>query len=291
MRSFFIINPRAGARKDLSALPKRLPADAAWAHTERAGHAAELARGAARAGFEAVVACGGDGTVNEVLNGLMGSEAELRPALGLLPVGTANDLARSLGLARGVEAALARLQAGATRRMDVGVAVGAFGERFFGISAFVGAAAVMAERANRTGKPMRGLAGYLPHLSGVLRYRADVTVEADGTAWRGPILSVQAANGATGGGGLPIHPGARLDDGLLDLMVIRAASLPQTLALLALLPMGLHTRLPFVSRRAAREVTLSGEGVALALDGEIVGTLPARIGVRPGALHVVAPPG
>jgi diacylglycerol kinase family enzyme len=172
--------------------------------------------------------------------------------------------------------------------MDAGFATGAFGERFFGVSAFAGAAAEMAERANRRGKRHRGVIGYLPGLPSVMRFRADVQVAADGEAWTGAAISVQAAN-APYGGGLRVHPSALLDDGLLDLMVIRAVPLLARWALLGLLPLGLHPLLPFVSRRAVREVTLAGGNAPLCLDGEIVGTLPARISVRRHALKVIAP--
>jgi diacylglycerol kinase family enzyme len=173
--------------------------------------------------------------------------------------------------------------------MDVGVAAGVFGERYFGVSAFVGAAAEMAARANRRGKRFRGVAGYLPGLPSVMTFRADVEVAADGENWSGTAISVQVAN-APFGAGLPIHPGARLDDGLLDLMIIRAASVPARWTLLALLPFGLHPRLPFVSRRSVREVALAGDRAPLCLDGEIVGSLPARISLLPHALNVIAPP-
>lgn len=286
MRTFYIINPRAGAWR----IRRLFPAGSAWALTDGPRHAVELTRNAAYAGYEAVAACGGDGTVNEVLNGLMEVGEGHRPALGIVPMGTANDLARSLGLPLRADAALRLLGGGILCPMDVGTAAGAWGERYFGVSAFAGAAAEMAARANRRRKWLPGLAGYLPWLPRFLPYSALLAVRADGEEWSGHALSVQAANGATGGGGLQVHPGARLDDGLLDVMIIRAASLTRTLGLLANLPSGRHTRLPQVIRRSARRVEISGDSVSLALDGEIVGTLPARIGIRPRAVRVIGGP-
>lgn len=285
MRTFYIVNPKAGAWR----IRRMFPDGVSWALTDGPRHGIELTRNAAAAGFEAVVACGGDGTVNEILNGLMELGADHRPALGIVPMGTANDLARSLGVPLKRKSALAVIAAGKTRLMDVGSAEGSWGSCFFGVSAFAGAPAEIAARANRRHKLLPGLAGYLPWLPGFLLYRAQISVKTGRAEWSGPALSVQAANGRTGAGGLPVHPDARLDDGQLDLMIIPAAPLPRTLELLARLPLGRHTRLPEIIQCSTREVELSGDNVSLALDGEVVGTLPARIGISPGAVRVIVP--
>lgn len=289
MRRLFIINPKSGNGTAAKKWPGYAgnPAVTEWQWTDAPGHARRLASEAADSGFESVVAVGGDGTVNEVIDGILETPLEARPSLGILPGGTGDDFARSLGCPLDWNDALASICAGGTRMVDIGSATGGFGIRAFGIAAFVGAATQMASDANERGKVARGIWGYLPFLARAARFRSVVGVDTDSGSWRGPALSVLVANAPRGGGGIHVCPPAALDDGLLDVVVVEAIPLLHVVRVLIALARGRHLNLPFVHHWKCRTATLSGENVALALDGEIVGELPVELSVLPGALRVI----
>lgn len=290
MAAFFVVNFRAGhglvASRWTPASSE--PVVSGWMCPQYQGHAAEIAREAAAARFDPVVAVGGDGTVNEVVNGLMQLPRGERPALAVIPAGTANDFARNCGIPLDWDAALRCAASGRRRTVDLGAAAGGWGTRYVGIGAFLGAPAVMAEAANRLGKAHGGILGYLPHLPRALRYRRRVRIVADGDAWEQVVAAVEVANGPSGGG-LPVNPGATIDDGLLDLLVVAARSVPATLRVAAAVPRGRHMGLRGVTVRRVSRVSLEGDDVVFAVDGEILGTLPATVEVCPGALDVIVP--
>jgi YegS/Rv2252/BmrU family lipid kinase len=215
-----IVNLQAGvaARRALRALEGR---GAFWSDleitlTQHAGHARELAREAAERGDRTVLAVGGDGTANEVAWGILGSET----ALGLVPAGSGNGLARGIGLPLDPARALLALEQSVVRRMDVGFA----NDRPFlnvagvGFDAAVGAA--FHERSQAGAR--RGLLGYVSvGLALAFDYRAEpLTIEGTQRPLPSRALLLTVANGAQYGGGAVIAPGARLDDGRLDVIAI-----------------------------------------------------------------------
>jgi diacylglycerol kinase (ATP) len=225
-----ILNPKAGvaaerARRALEAgRPSWGPIELAL--TEGPGNARALARAAAEAGCDLVLAVGGDGTVNEVAAGLLGSPT----ALGVVPMGSGNGLARTLRLPLKPAPALAALEAGITRRMDVGRVNG---EPFLnvagaGFDAFVGEA--FHQRGRNGGR--RGILPYVwISLKTMPSYRAgrfSVTTGAGG--FEGHALLVAFVNGRQYGGGATIAPGSRLDDGLFDVVVLEDAPWVELLA-------------------------------------------------------------
>lgn len=220
-----ILNPRAGlaAQRALGALEAgsaewgRIPVDA----TQAPGHARELARRAVSEGVELLLAAGGDGTMNEVADGLLGSST----ALGVVPVGSGNGLARTLGIPLEPGAALRALASGVTRRMDVGVVNGRpfLNVAGAGFDAHVGAE--FHRHARRGGR--RGILSYVRlSLQAVLRYAPGAfRLEVDGApAYEGRALVVAFANGRQYGAGAVLAPQARLDDGRLDVVVFQATS-------------------------------------------------------------------
>ena len=283
-----IVNPRAGAgaRRALAAL-EQAPAGLhglAVSLSERAGHARELAREAAQAGCDLVLAVGGDGTANEVAWGLLGSQA----ALGLVPVGSGNGLARTLGIPLAPRRALQALADAVTRRMDVGFV----NERPFlnvagaGFDAAVGAA--FHERARAGAR--RGVLGYVWAGLGIaLGYRAS-TLGREGAEPSGrAALLFSFSNGPQYGGGAVIAPGARLDDGLLDVVRIEDAPRLRLLLQAPRLFLGGIERLPAYSRPAlASFVPTAGEPFPYHRDGEPEPPV-ARLEVRiePKALPVL----
>ena len=218
-----ILNPRAGtaARRAFRALEEGW---GSWSEievrvTERPGHARELAQESVDRGDPVLLVAGGDGTANEAARALVGSET----ALALLPVGSGNGLARTLGIPLEPRRALQALESGVTRRMDVGIA----NQRLFlnvagaGFDAAVGAA--FHERGARGGR--RGVLTYV-HLALTMLFSHEASrfvLEADGVRVEARAFLVGMANGRQYGGGAVVAPRARLDDGLLDFFVIDEA--------------------------------------------------------------------
>lgn len=286
-----IVNPRAGsgARRALAALerpPARLgPIELRL--SERAGEARELARQAAQSGCERVLAVGGDGTANEVAWGLLGSEA----ALGLVPVGSGNGLARSLGIPLDPRRALEALGNAVARRMDVGFANGRpfLNVAGAGFDAAVGAA--FHQRAQEGAR--RGVLGYLWAGLGIaLSYQApSLTIDsAPGPARR--VLLVTFGNGRQYGAGAVIAPGARLNDGLLDVVCIEDAPRIPLLLQAPRLFLGRIERLSAYSRTAAAALVLTAaEPFTHHRDGEPEPpVLRLEVQVEPKALRVLVHP-
>ncbi|MDO7846288.1 YegS/Rv2252/BmrU family lipid kinase [Hymenobacter sp. M29] len=236
-KTCFILNPKAGPsrRHDMPGLIARhfgaQEADYEIRHTEYAGHAVELAQRAAAEGFAVVAAVGGDGTVNEVGRGLLGTDA----ALGIIPQGSGNGLARHLKVPLGLPAALRRLATPDFSRMDVGMMNG---HPFF-CTAGLGFDAHVSQHFAQAGS--RGLSTYLRvTLREYRRYRT-VAVEADlnGQQLTADCYVLAFANASQYGNNAYIAPLADLRDGLLDVCLIDA--LPAMRAFRVSLAMALGT--------------------------------------------------
>ena len=262
--------------------------------------AERLAREGVRAGVERLVVAGGDGTLSEVAGGLLGAGLAEYADIGVLPLGTGSDYARSLGLPREIDAALACIAAGATRRVDAGRArfCGSRGEErvaWFANVASFGISSLVDEIVSRTPRWLGDTAAFLiGALVAILRYRSErVALRVDGELIHdAPLVLATGANGRWFGAGMQVAPEAVLDDGLLDVVVVRGLSRPALLVKLRTIYSGTHLQDPAV--RFARGRVIEADApqgcVPLELDGEPRGFLPARLDVMPGALRVVAPP-
>lgn len=276
-----VANPRAGrgrAGARAEALARALEAAGvpfALATTNARGHATELAAGAAGT----VVAVGGDGTVHEVLNGLVARDGHLGP-LAVLPAGSGDDFAANAGCAPSIATLVARLRDGTTRAVDFGIARFATArgpaERRFANNAGLGFDAEVVREAH-AGRRLRGRALYLAAtLRALRRQRAVacdvVTTDRHGsTTVAGPVLFVSTCNGERVGGGLPFAPGARVDDGLLHVLRVTAPTRGATVSLLLRLLRRRHLADPRVRLDPGRRIdVLPHEPMPLALDGELV---------------------
>jgi diacylglycerol kinase (ATP) len=246
-----------------------------------------LAAEAARARVPLVVAVGGDGTLNEVVNGLAPLRAEYPVTVGALMTGRGRDACRNLGLARDPRRAARRLVEGRVVALDVGLARWPGGLRYFLACVGAGFDAVVAERAG-------GRGGRLVYLRAVLTslrdYRtAEMTVRLDGTdAWSGPAASVVVCNGASFGGGMRIAPGARPDDGLLDVVHLGALGRAELARWLPTVYWGGHLANPRIRlRRAARVRVDATVPLPVQLDGELGAHTPLDIEIHPGALRLL----
>lgn len=285
-----IANPVSGGGR------ARALADALRRELERQGQVVELLFTAkpgdapvfaAREGADCVVAVGGDGTANEVANGLAASQARL----AILPVGAANVVARELGLPRSPAGLAALIAAGSTRTMDVGL----FGERRFLLGAGAGLDAAVAEAVhhNRAGKKVRISSYVLPALRTIASYaypKVRVTVDGEMLCEDGQYVVV--GNCRRSAGIFAVTPEARIDDGLLDVCVLRNLTWTHLARLLAAVCRPGFARRKDVLYRQGKSVELfpaAGERVPLQVDGDPAGTLPATFRIVPRALEVVAP--
>jgi diacylglycerol kinase (ATP) len=270
---------------------------AAFAQVERhrtrgPGSATERLAGGRLAGYDGIVAAGGDGTLFEVVNGLCAHAADERPPLGVLPVGTGNAFARDLGLEPGDwRGGVDLLKAGHTRKLDVGRVECPAGDYHFLNIVGAGlpvAAMLTAERL----KPLGRSAYTAATLWQALRCRsASFELELDGERIRQDSLFVEIANTRYTGTSFLIAPDARMDDGLFDVVLVRRLPRRRLLRLFPSIYSGRHVEYPEVTMRRAREVRiLAPRGLPLAPDGELRGSTPATVRCLPGHLDVFAPP-
>jgi YegS/Rv2252/BmrU family lipid kinase len=291
MSYFFIINPNAGRK--LGDIPARLDrffsgrrVKYAVEFTRARGHAAELAARGLLDGYSAIVAVGGDGTIREAACPLLGKTA----ALGILPCGSGNGLARNLYIPLDFSAALTGLLDWQPRRMDAGLANG---KPFF-CAAGVGLDAAVAHDFNSMSR-RRGILPYVWHAARqVLAYKpGHVTARVDGRRLELDALVNAVLNGVQYGGGAKVAPGAYIDDGLLDLVSIKKAPLYRLLlALPALFNGTLDRHADIHSSVKGRIIELDcGGGAWYHLDGEDFYSEDGRIkiSVLPSALTVIAP--
>ncbi len=301
-RILLIANPAAGrrhgeqrlavARTQLEALGHAVTA----ALTESAGHATRLAKSNAP-DFEIVAALGGDGTVNEVANGLMAVELGERPALATLPVGTGNDVALTFGLAH-FESAIDALANGGTRTLDViRVQLMRDGEPVTRHALLFVAAGFAAEVIRKTGPRVKRLFGRrFSYSVGLFRalasFRApEFSVKWDGGEKRGRMFQVCAGNTEFGAGGvMRISPGARPDDGLLNISLVGALGRLQIVRRFPSILSGRYVEDERVDYFTGKRLEIDAVPPAeIQADGDIIGTTPAAIELLPGALRLVTP--
>lgn len=247
-----------------------------------ADDALDLARASVDEGVDALVVVGGDGLVNIGLQAVSLTDTPL----GIVPSGTGNDVGRYLGLTRkDPMAAVDRIVAGRTRTLDLART----GGRYFATVLAAGFDAVVNERANRMTWPKGQMRYNLATLSELRTFEPlPYTLDLDGQTRRLDAMLVAVGNGPSFGGGLRIAEGAILDDGLLDVIVIKPMSKIRLVRTYPQLFKGTHTTLPQYERHRVRTVTVAGPGIVAYADGERFGPLPLTIECVPNALKVLA---
>ena len=298
MNVTLLVNPaaRAGSHSGAAAeAAERLRAHGIRTTLISGGSAAEssdLLRTAVDLGTDAVVVAGGDGTVHLAIQEVAGTGIPL----GIIPMGTGNDFAATLGLRElDIAAAAETIADGTTRRIDLARVTRDDGTtRYFGSVLASGFDSKVNDRANAMRWPRGGsryniaiLVEFLT-LAGI-PYEVDIEL-ADGIRERvaGDLVMATVGNGRSYGGGIPICPDADPADGLLDVVLVRPAGRLRLLRLLPRVYAGTHATVPEVSMRLARSVRLSAAGVTAYADGDEIGALPLTIDVVPGSLTVFA---
>jgi len=262
--------------------------------TDKCGDAREAAR-EWREGL--LVVAGGDGTLNEAVNGLGEAGFPEGVTLALLPAGTGNDLARTLAVPGDPGGAWAVIRAGRTRTLDAARIRSGAGERFFLNAAIGGAGAEVSEAADEGGLKGRwgGLAYLRASLGAARNFRAhDVELTLDGARHRLRALSVAVGNCRYAGGGRLAAPRANPEDGLLDVVVVGGTGLREILALAPTAltkPDYLDEDGVFFARAEKIRVSASPPNLKFNSDGEVLGQGPAEFSVVPGALRVIVGPG
>ncbi len=299
-----IANPNAGHGKGLNAIPEiegeltRLGLDFDLVRTERVGHAIQLARQAALDGWEVVVAAGGDGTVNEVLNGLMDArqKSQNRPALGVLCTGRGNDFAPCINIPEDLAGAFQVLKDNHRRLIDIGrVFGGKFPQgRYFANNVGVGFDAIGTIEVAKL--PEWGMLSFLIAILKTifLFYKGPtVRLDYDDQSLTTSTLMLLTMNGKRMGTGFKMAPDAMPDDGLFDLVIVRQVSRLRIFSLIPHFMKGTQGSQPEVRTLRAAKVSISAvEGTLPAQsDGEIISVDGAHLDIEmfPRQIEVVCP--
>lgn len=277
--------------------------------TESVGDGRRLALEAAKQGTKLIIACGGDGTISEVANGIIEAKGEIE--LGILPGGTGSDFRRTIGVSTNIASAARHLRNGRTRTFDAGRVTfvndsGQRETRFFINVASFGMSTEVLERA-ASGEARKWIPAFAPRKLGSKLSYAAATVQTTLTASpievhvqldeqperRLRIAEFAVANARYYGGGMKIAPEAKPDDGLFDVVTIADASAFRILTNAHRLYLGAHLRMDEVTHSLAKQVVArpvkKDEIVRVELDGEVLGRLPATFEVVPRALRVRCP--
>lgn len=291
MKLLFIVNPSAGngnAGKEWPEIEKEIDSnfpEHECVLTERPGHATELARNGALKGFDTIVSCGGDGTLNEVINGVAGSEI----GVALIPLGTGSDFGKSIGI-RSVQDALKALKSGRTEKVDLANVT--FDEtgtsRTFINILEIGFGAEVMKYVNSHSKAGKNsfLIGVLSVLMKLKRFRVkfelDKLQEMD-------TIEVIVANGKYFGGGMLASPSSIISDGNLDVHIMKPVSKLTTLLRLKNLMNGTYIEKNFSYEFRGKAFHFLGEGNLVEMDGEVVGNTPISISLLEKGVNFVVP--
>lgn len=269
---------------------------ASWVATEYPGHATELTLQAARDSFKIITALGGDGTVHEIVNGLMQIPIEQRPKLAVIPIGSGNDFSNNVGIEPNLENAVLRVFGGETRLIDIGKisdqsGVTEFWDNTLGIG-FDGAATIHASRITR----LQGFPMYLLAVIQTILKHHDVArmrIQTDTETIEDDVLMITVCNGPREGGGFHVAPDAVIDDGIFDFAMIEGVSRLMMFRLIPEVMNGTHGRFSQVRMGRSRHFKISYDRpMAIHTDGEIFTGFTSEIReisieILPKALEVV----
>jgi diacylglycerol kinase (ATP) len=255
--------------------------------SQYAGQITELASELAARGYETVVACGGDGTVNEVVNAIAGTET----ALGIVPMGTANDFAVNMGISRDIDLACEIIRQRRVKKIDL---VKVDHDRFFAATGCLGFDAEVAAFAGRRRKEKSN--PFLLHvLGGILKFFSyeprTVELRFNGLRYFGDVFLVAFGNIRSYARGMVITPGAVFDDALLDICVFRRMPKRKVLCIFPSVYKGTHVNYREVTLYRARAVYVQSLGpMDLYADGDFMTTTPFRLEVVAKHLNVIVGP-
>jgi YegS/Rv2252/BmrU family lipid kinase len=282
--------------RDLQAIVEEY-GNADWAGTVYPAHATKLARQAGEEGFDMVIAMGGDGTVHEVVNGLMQLPAERRPILGVVPVGSGNDFAHGIKVPAEPDHALAHALSGEASSIDLGLMTDERGrQEYFDNTLGIGFDAVVTIRSHRL-PVVRGFLMYLTAVIQTIMLNHDpalVQFETDEEKWEDRVLMVTLCNGGREGGGFMLSPASSMTDGILEYVMVRNVSRLKMFRLVPEFMKGTHVRFTREIRMGScRTFTMqSDRPLYIHADGEIFTSFGSNVQkvkfeILPSALKVV----
>lgn len=303
LKTFFIVNPTAGQgklKREWNGLHKKLAKkipDFSWRFTRKRGDATWITEQAIKKGYDLIVSVGGDGTLNECLNGFIkkGSKSKPRAALGIFPYGRGSDFARGLGIPLELDEALSLFDSNRMREVDVGRAsfVDELGKKciqhFLNI-ANVGLVAHVVDWSKKSPKILGPQAAYVyGALRGAIEYQSNaVTYSVDKTVRQEKVLNMIIANGRFFGSGMRAAPDAKLDDGILDVIVAGEMNLMNFLLHVPALYTGEHLKMPQVNVFHGKKIRIDPvreeDLLPVEMDGDAVGWLPATFEILPKAI-------
>ncbi|MEW6241003.1 MAG: diacylglycerol kinase family protein [Chloroflexota bacterium] len=267
-----------------------------WSGTVYPTHAVELARKAGEEGYEMVIAMGGDGTVHEVVNGIMQVPENKRPILGVVPVGSGNDFAHAIGVPMQADRALAHALEGGPSEIDLGLMTDEHGRReYFDNTLGMGFDAIVTIRSHRL--PI--VRGFLMYLTAVIQTillnhdPARVEIETDREKWQDNVLMATLCNGGREGGGFILSPDSSMTDGALEYLTVQKVSRAMMFRLLPEFMRGTHRRFKQIRMGSCTRLTLTSDRpLYIHADGEIFTSFGSNlrkvnIEILPGALKVV----
>ena len=267
-----------------------------WAGTDYPGHGTELARQAAEAGYTRVVALGGDGTVHEVVNGLMEIPKEKRPQLGVVPIGSGNDFAYACGISMNMQAAMIRTFEGSPAPVDIGQITDGSGRTEY----FDNSAGMLLDAAiNIESRKITRIYGFAMYLTAVVRSIARhfdstrIKFEIDGETIEKDLQMFTIGNGPREAGGFLVTPDAKPDDGMFDYLMLDPISRPRMYYMLPIVMQGNHGGYPFVTLNRFKSMSFTADrAVPIHLDGELWAPYEAnvrevKIEMHPGAVELV----
>jgi diacylglycerol kinase (ATP) len=292
VKPYIIVNPIAGAIVNPDVLLKQLRRlnPRKLSLTKRAGEAETLARTAFRAGCDYIIAAGGDGTLNEVINGIASPHPIRGVRMGIVPLGTANDFARSMKLPARVENNIDILRAKQTVLVDLVRVTGKRTRYFINVSAGGFSGAVdekLTPQIKSTWGPLAYLRSAAAALPKLRAYHATVIFD-DVERWEGELYNIVIANGQFVAGGLPIAPDASVRDGLLDVLLVPKRPAREMALLTAQMLLGKHLSSDVIPFRRTRKISVkSRPRMWFNVDGEPFGDDPAVFQILPRALEFV----
>lgn len=298
-----ILNPMADlgrawkSANDLRPIAQEFKGELTWSGTVYPTHAIELAKQAAEEGYDLVVAMGGDGTVHEVMNGLMQVSENKRPAMGIVPIGSGNDFAYSMGLTQKPAYALAHvLKADNTHAIDIGLMTDEHGRReYFDNSLGLGFDAIVTIRSHKL--PI--VKGFLMYLTAVIQTillnhdPANVQIETESEKWEDSVLMVTLCNGPREGGGFMLSPESKNDDGKMEFVTVKKVSRGMMFRLVPEFMKGTHMRFKQIRMGEFKKFNLlSDRPLYIHADGEIYTSFGSNLHkvsfeILPQALKVV----
>ena len=288
------------ARKTIAALRANLPsgdAEIVWCESRHPYHATELAQGAGDAGHNRVIALGGDGLVHEIVNGLMTLPDAVRPALGVVPIGSGNDFAHAIGISGHPEQILARLLLSKeTRRVDIGRMTDESGRvTYFDNTLGMGFDAIVTLRSHRL--PI--VKGFLMYLTAVIQTILlnheclNIVLETDNDRWEGAVHMIAFCNGPREGGGFLLSPDSRNDDGTMEFIAVTRISRLMMFRLINEFMRGTHRRFRQIHMGEFKRLTLiSDRPLQIHADGEVIADFHSEVrridvAILPQALKVI----